>query len=71
MSLHFKIIRDYELGEDGVYTKLYDDNGNVVLEGDWYHNQIGRQIEGFFECLKYMSVNYSYTSENINVEGDE
>ncbi|MED4172594.1 hypothetical protein P4631_09115 [Halalkalibacterium halodurans] len=71
MILHFKIVRDYDFGEDGVYVTMYDAQGNIVLEGDWYHNQIDSKIEGFFECLKYMGVNYEYTSENINEEEDE
>jgi hypothetical protein len=66
----FTIVKDYEYGEDGVYTVLVDKYGDVVLEGDWYHNKIDETINGFFHCLKYLGFQYEVKQFQVNVEDD-
>lgn len=62
----FKIVRDLEWGEDGEEVTLYDEKGNVILTGDWYHNKIDSLIEGFFVALEYLEIKYEKSTEKIN-----
>ncbi|QDX94597.1 hypothetical protein EEL30_21365 [Brevibacillus laterosporus] len=62
----FKIVYDYEFGEDGCVTTLYDENNSIILSGDWYHHKITHQVEGFFHCLDYLEIQYENISEDIN-----
>ncbi|MFB0830772.1 hypothetical protein ACEU2D_14310 [Brevibacillus laterosporus] len=63
----FKIIHDYEFGEGGRVTTLYDETNSMILSGDYYHDKIKHQIEGFFDCLDYLGIQYETISEDTNV----
>ncbi|MFU8688447.1 hypothetical protein ACNA6I_01315 [Rossellomorea sp. FS2] len=66
----FKIIRDLEWGEDGEVKTLVNVVGETVLTGDYYHDKIDSQIEGFFAALDYLGIRYESETEVIN-EGNE
>lgn len=48
-------------GEDGV-TRLYGPDGEVEMEGDYYHDKISDRIEGFMLGLRKAGVKTSYRS---------
>lgn len=60
-KIHF--LKSEELVEDEVYVTLKDTKGNVVLEGDYYHNKIEDKIDGFIEGLIYAG----YKVDIINI----
>jgi len=33
-------------------------DGEIVLSGDYYHNKISSQIEGFLEALRFLKVGF-------------
>ncbi|MGC4375770.1 hypothetical protein WD019_02345 [Fictibacillus sp. Mic-4] len=66
MIKKFTIVRDLEWGEDGEIVTLYDEQGNVVMSGDEYHNKIDSKIEGFFEGLDYLEIPNSVETKVIN-----
>ncbi|MGG1440859.1 hypothetical protein ABE354_02140 [Brevibacillus laterosporus] len=43
----FKIIHDYEFGEDGRVTTLYDETNSMILSGDHYHDKINLKLKDF------------------------
>lgn len=50
----FKAVEDFSQGEDSRYVTLYDSEGNIVTEGDWYHDKIDEVIDGFFLAFDYL-----------------
>lgn len=50
-SIDFYVITVHPEG-DG-YTALYSVNGNLVMEGDYYHNKINDKIDGFLYGIAY------------------
>lgn len=40
---------------------LDKETGEIILDGDAYHDKIAEKIDGFFACLDYF--NYPYTRE--------
>lgn len=55
----FTIITDSEFEES---KKLVDaETGEIVLEGDYYHDKIDEQIVGFLHCMDFFG--YPYTLE--------
>jgi hypothetical protein len=73
--MYFIIQKDYEFGEDGCYTELFhvtEDGTEIpVIEGDWYHDKIDERIEGFFEALDYLMIDYGWRHRVINRDKDE
>jgi|GEM_PF-4970464 len=69
---HFDIIQSYDEEDinfygDPLQVRLVDfSTGKTILEGDWYHDGIDRQIEGFFEALKYLEIKYTKKKRNIH-----
>ncbi len=51
-KLHF--LKSEVTIDDEVFVKLKDTKGNVVLEGDYYHDKIEEKIDGFVEGLVYV-----------------
>lgn len=48
-----------ETYDEGEYA-LYDKNADtVIMSGDYYHDKIESQIEGFFKALQYLKQPYS------------
>jgi hypothetical protein len=68
---NFKIQKDYEWGEDGCYTTLFDSEGSEIFSGDYYHDHIDDMIRGFFLALDYLDIEYEVEKININEERDE
>ena len=69
--LNFTIQKDYEWGEDGCYTTLFNSEGIEIISGDYYHNHIDDLIDGFFLGLDYLGIKYKKEKVSINVEEDE
>lgn len=65
--LKFVIQKDYEWGEDGCYTTLFEE-GNEVISGDYYHNHVDDLIDGFFIGLDYLGIKYEKEKISINIE---
>lgn len=38
----------------------------IILKGDYYHNKIFEQVEGFFVALDYLNINYELKEEIVN-----
>jgi hypothetical protein len=61
--MKFTMIRIYENDPkfvgDEVNIQLLDSDGIVILEGDYYHDKIDYQIDGFFACLDYLGIKYT------------
>ena len=46
--------------EEEESKKLVDaETGEIILEGDAYHDKIDEQIEGFLYCMDYFGYEYS------------
>lgn len=59
----FTIITDSEFEES---KKLVDaETGEIVLEGDYYHDHIENQIDGFLQCMDYFGYPYQM-AKNVN-----
>lgn len=59
----FTIITDSEFEES---KKLVDaETGEIVLEGDYYHDHIENQIDGFLHCMDYFGYPYQM-AKNVN-----
>jgi TATA-box binding protein (TBP) (component of TFIID and TFIIIB) len=67
----FKIVRDLEWGEDGEVKTLISPSGKTVLTGDYYHDKIDSQIEGFFAAFDYLGINYESETEVINEDNEQ
>lgn len=48
----------YGDGSTGLYI-----NGELIREGDEYHDKIDQVIEGFTECLDFLKVEYEYSTK--------
>lgn len=35
---------------------VYDNSEDIILVGDYYHDKIDSQMEGFFRCLDYYQI---------------
>ena len=70
----FKIQKAYEIDDtnfscDLMEARLFNNiTGELIMSGDYYHNKIEERIEGFFEALKYLGIDYKVITENINEE---
>lgn len=67
----FTIIKTYpaddvEFVEDALNVELTDENHNVILSGDWYHDSIDDKIDGFFVALDYLGVEYEREVVRVN-----
>lgn len=47
------------------YKEMYVD-GEMVLCGDYYHNKISAQIEGFKEALNFLKIQFKVTDLGEN-----
>lgn len=56
-------------GYDSEVKVLRDSEGNILLSGDYYHDKIDSQLEGFFSCLDYLGVEYKI--EETFMESDD
>lgn len=67
----FTIIKTYpaddvEFVEDALNVELTDENRNVILSGDWYHDSIDDKVDGFFVALDYLGVEYEREVVRVN-----
>lgn len=46
------------------YTELYDDRGNCIKAGDYYHDKISEWISGFIDGVKFT------TKEEVVLESE-
>lgn len=54
-----------ECDEDPIKVYLVNkDTGEIILEGDTYHNHIEDRIEGFFSALDFFEYPYNLSEEN-------
>jgi len=66
------VVRMYQEGDDqfiydAINEAIVDEAGMMIMNGDWYHDEISAKIEGFFEALNYLGVEY----EKIEVKRNE
>lgn len=76
MVRRFTITRTYPVGdveflEDALNVTLTDENGKVILSGDWYHDSIDEKIDGFFVALNYLGVKYECEVVRLNEQDEE
>ena len=50
---------------DPLREELFLDN-NLVLEGDWYHDNISEQIQGFIKALDSLKLSYTLEINKCN-----
>lgn len=53
---------------DVVNMELRDEKGACILSGDWYHDKIDAKITGFFDCLRFLCIDYTYEVTKVNCE---
>ncbi len=53
----------YNDESDSEKALLNVDTGKVVLKGDYYHDKIMSQIDGFVSALKYLNIEYEMLSD--------
>lgn len=46
------------------YTELYKEN-ILIMNGDYYHNKIDSQIEGYLKAYKDLNIEYKLTEKKI------
>lgn len=64
-----KIYDNEEKEEDAVKMQLIDkDTGEIILEGDYYHNHIQEQVNTFFKTLDYFD--FPYVKEELEEVGE-
>lgn len=51
--------------DDPIRVSLTDAFG-VILSGDWYHDDIDSQIDGFFVALDHLEIKYERIDSEIN-----
>jgi hypothetical protein len=66
----FKAVEDFSQGEDSRYVILYDGEGNIVTEGDWYHDKIDEVIDGFFLAFDYLGETVDVEWVEVNKDWD-
>ncbi|MEK5036254.1 hypothetical protein MKY96_32915 [Paenibacillus sp. FSL R7-0302] len=65
------IEKNWEYGEDGVYTRLVNANTTqVIMEGDWYHDKIDERIDGFFTCLNHLCIPHDIERVVLNKDNE-
>ena len=60
---------DFDFSGDPLEESLVVDD-KVVLSGDWYHDKISSQIEGFRAALDFLNIEYNWVQKEINESPD-
>lgn len=55
---------DPDMKCDPVYEELYHDS-TTILFGDWYHDKISTQLQGFLKALDYLGIPYTVLETRV------
>lgn len=64
----FKIYENKEFEEEMALYRA--DTKEVIMYGDYYHDKIDKQIEGFFKGLDYVGVSYILSNKREHITKD-
>lgn len=47
------------------------DDDEIIMKGDYYHDKISDNINGFLKGLEYAEIDFNFTTKYIVIEGNK